>query len=652
MVGFDNGRLAVIGAGEMGHGITEVAALAGYDVAMRDVDREILENGYDSIQWSLKKLSENGQIDQDVNSVLSRITTTTDLKTAIGDADLVIEAIPEDLDLKHELYRELEGLVHNDVVLASNTSSLRITNIAEPLEHPSRVVGLHFFNPPVKMDLVEVVHGEQTSEEVAEAAVGFVESIGKTPISVKKDVRGFVVNSVLGPFIDEPAWMVSEGEATIREADATMVHDRGYPMGPFELADLTGIDVNYHVREQADRPIPEIMAENVNQGHVGRKAGKGYYDYEDGDGADYEPSNAGTFDALRVEARMINEAGKLVGNGVATPSDIDTGVRLGANFPEGITKRADEIGLDVVLEKLQTLYDQTDNDRYEPSAYIVGLVNSGRTGKQNGAGFHDYDATGMDEQLTELSYELTDDGLLSIELDKPDRLNALSPKMKDDVETLLSSISLDDVRCAIISGAGEKAFSAGADIDSFENRSVADAMTVNSFYETVNEFPRPTLAAIDGYCLGAGLELALACDLRVATQRSEFGFPEIRLGLIPGGGGTQRALRVLGETRVNELVYRGNHIDADTAESWGLVNRSVPLDEFNDTVDEFVDDLLTGPPLGLQVAKSVIQAGGDSSLDSGLVTESQGFGLLFGTDDATEGQEAYMENRDPKFEGT
>ncbi|EMA48037.1 3-hydroxyacyl-CoA dehydrogenase, partial [Halococcus saccharolyticus DSM 5350] len=357
-------RVAVLGAGNMGHGITEVVAIAGYDVTMRDVEQEFVDSGYEDIEWSLDKLDEKDRIDESADEVLDRIDTTTDLETAVGDVDLVIEAAPERMALKQEIYGELDDLTPDEAILASNTSSLSITEIATAVEDPERVVGTHFFNPPVKMDLVEVIYGERTSDETADAAHDFVESLDKTPIYVRKDVQGFVVNSVLGPFMVEPAWMVSNGEATIQEADAAMVHQRGYPMGPFELGDLTGIDIGYSVREEAGIENPPLIEEKVEAEELGRKTGKGYYDYEEGDGPDYEQDDGEGFDTLRVEAQMVNEAAKLIGNDVATAEAIDTGMRLGAGFPEGPCRRADDIGLDRILEKLEALHDETGEERF------------------------------------------------------------------------------------------------------------------------------------------------------------------------------------------------------------------------------------------------------------------------------------------------
>ena len=383
-------RVAVLGAGNMGHGITEVVALGGYDVTMRDIEAYLIESGYENIEWSVGKLAENGIVD-DADDVLARIDTTTDLAEAVGDVDLVVEAAPERMALKKEIYAELDELAPDGAILASNTSSLSITEIASATDRAEQVVGTHYFNPPVKMDLVEVIYGEGTSDATAETAHDFVESLGKTPIYVRKDVQGFVVNSVLGPFMVEPAWMVSNDEATIREADAAMVHRRGYPMGPFELADLTGIDIGYSVREEAGITNPPVIEERVAAEELGRKTGKGYYDYQDGDGADYEAGDGEGFDTLRVEARMVNEAAKLIGMDVATPEAIDTGMRLGAGFSEGPCRRADREGLDTILDKLEALHEATGEERFEPADYLVELVENGNTGQENGRGFYEYE---------------------------------------------------------------------------------------------------------------------------------------------------------------------------------------------------------------------------------------------------------------------
>jgi len=646
----DISQVTVLGAGNMGHGITEVVAIAGYDVVMRDIEQDLVDDGFESIKWSVEKLSEKGIVSEDAETVLDRIDTEVDLETAVSDADLVIEAAPEQMEIKKDIFSDLDEFTPEDAILASNTSSLSITEIATATSRPEQVVGMHFFNPPVKMDLVEVIYGAETADETAEATYEFVESIDKTPIYVRKDVNGFVVNSVLGPFSDEAAWMVSEGVADIEAVDAAMVHRRGYPMGPFELSDLTGIDIGYHVRKEAGRDIPPIVQEKVDAEDLGQKTGRGYYDYEDGGGTTYEAGQGEDVDTLRIEARIINEAARLIGNDVATAEAIDTGMRLGAGFPEGPCRRGDKIGLDTVLEKLETLHDEYDHERYEPSEHLRSLVEAGTTGEEAGEGFYDYGGDDGERHYSTIQYELSDDGLLEVTLDRPERMNALNDDLMDEVVHLLDSSDLDEVRAVTFEGAGDRTFSAGADITGFAGREPYEA-AITEFFEAVAEYPRPTLAKIDGFCLGGGHELALACDLRIATEDSEFGFPEINLGLLPGGGGTQRAMRMLSDARAKELVFRGEHISAERAQNWGLINRAVPESEFEETVEEFLNDLVYGAPIALQKAKRVMNVGRDQDLEAGLELESQAFGHLLATDDMQEGAAAFMEDRDPEFEG-
>ncbi|SEH18182.1 3-hydroxyacyl-CoA dehydrogenase [Natronorubrum sediminis] len=383
-------HVTVLGSGSMGHGITEIVAMAGYEVTMRDIEADIVEEGYRNIEWSLEKLEESGALEESADDVMARIKTAVDLEESVTDADIVIEAVPERMELKKDVFEEVDRFAPDGAILASNTSSLSITEIASATERPSDVVGLHFFNPPVKMDLVEVIYGSETTDETAERAYEFMKAIGKVPIYVRKDVHRFVVNNVLGPFLDEPHWMVSGGEATIQEVDAAMVHRRGYPMGPFELIDMTGIEVSYHVRQAGDITVAPLMEEKVENEELGRKTGRGHYEYENGDGPDYEKGDGEDFDTLRVDAMIINEAAHLIGDDVATADAVDTGMRLGTGFPEGPCTYADETGIDTIVEKLESLHEEYGTDRYEPAPYLRELVSTGRTGQDAGAGFHDY----------------------------------------------------------------------------------------------------------------------------------------------------------------------------------------------------------------------------------------------------------------------
>ena len=282
-------NVGVLGAGTMGHGIAQVAAMAGHDVTLRDVDEQLVEDGIASIRDHLDDGVERGKVTEaDREATLDRLAGTTDLAEAVGDAALVIEAVPEDTELKQEVLSEVESLAPADAVLATNTSSLSVTEIAGALDRPGRVVGLHFFNPVHIMALVEVVVAEQTDEATREFAESFVEEVGKTAVTVT-DSPGFAT-SRLGVAVGvEAVRMVQEGVASPRDIDAAMELGYNHPMGPLELGDVVGLDVRLdileHLREELGerfRP-PHLLRRKVRAGKLGKKTGEGFYVWEDGD---------------------------------------------------------------------------------------------------------------------------------------------------------------------------------------------------------------------------------------------------------------------------------------------------------------------------------------------------------------------------------
>jgi 3-hydroxybutyryl-CoA dehydrogenase len=282
-------HVAVLGAGTMGHGIAQVSAMAGHDVWLRDVDDEIVQDGLDAIESNLQGGVDRDKVTPDErDATLDRITGTTDLEAAASDADLVVEAVPEDVELKQDVLGEAESVAPGDAVLASNTSSLPVTEIAAALDDPTRFVGLHFFNPVHIMELVEVVVAEQTSESTLQVARDYVEGIDKTVVAVQ-DSPGFA-SSRLGVALGVEAMrMVEEGVASPRDIDASMELGYNHPMGPIELGDVVGLDVRLdileHLREELGerfRP-PQILKRKVRAGKLGKKTGEGFYVWEDGE---------------------------------------------------------------------------------------------------------------------------------------------------------------------------------------------------------------------------------------------------------------------------------------------------------------------------------------------------------------------------------
>ncbi|MFE4669550.1 3-hydroxyacyl-CoA dehydrogenase family protein [Streptomyces sp. NPDC056716] len=279
-------KLAVIGAGLMGSGIAQVSAQAGWDVVLRDITGDALRRGTDGIEASLEKFVAKGKLEaHDADAALARITTTTDLEAA-ADADVVIEAVFEKLDVKHDIFRTLDRLVKDDAILASNTSAIPITKIAAVTDRPERVVGVHFFSPVPMMKLCELVRGHKTGDETLAIAREFAESTGKTCIVVNRDVAGFVTTRLISALVVEAAKLCESGVATAEDIDLACKLGFGHAMGPLATADLTGVDILLHATsniytETQDEKFapPELMRRMVDAGDIGRKSGQGFYSH-------------------------------------------------------------------------------------------------------------------------------------------------------------------------------------------------------------------------------------------------------------------------------------------------------------------------------------------------------------------------------------
>jgi 3-hydroxybutyryl-CoA dehydrogenase len=284
-------QVTVIGAGSMGHGIAQVSAMAGHDVRLNDVDEDRIESGIDSIEENLDGGVERGKVTEDErDAALDRIEAASDLDTAVSDADLVVEAVPEDMDLKKNVFTDVEASAPEDAIIGSNTSSLSVTELASALERPARAVGLHFFNPPHIMNLVEVVIAEQTSERVEQAAVEYVEGLDKEAVVVR-DSAGFA-SSRLGVALGlEAIRMVESGVATVEDIDTAMEEGYSHPMGPLKLTDLVGLDVRLDIAEYLREELgerfrpPQTLRKKVRAGNLGKKSGEGFYVWEDGEAA-------------------------------------------------------------------------------------------------------------------------------------------------------------------------------------------------------------------------------------------------------------------------------------------------------------------------------------------------------------------------------
>lgn len=646
--------ITVLGAGNMGHGIAEVAAIAGYDVYMRDIKEEFVQNGHEQIEWSLGKLAEQGRMsEEEADATLERVTPVVDMEEAVSTTDLLIEAVPEQMEIKKEVYNEVEQYAPEHAVFATNTSSLSITELSEVTERPERFCGMHFFNPPIRMPLVEVISGAHTDERTLELTEDLAEAFDKTPVRVHKDSPGFIVNRVLVPLMNEAGWIVHDGVATVEEVDSTTKFDMGLPMGSFELADQVGIDVGYHVLEYmhevlgvAYEPSP-TLAEKVENEELGKKTGRGFYDYEDG-GVEI-PTDAGSGGIeSRLLAVMANEVAKLIGNDVADASAIDEAVMLGAGFPDGPAKMADNVGLDTLYETLSDLYEETGEERYEPVDYLEERAEAGGFYEQATDG----ETTGYDYEAITVEIE---GRVAHLAIDRPHRMNTITTDMIEEIDDALDQLVDDDIRAILLTGSGDRAFSAGFDASTAAAGSGIEAAELSRRGQQVfgrfEEVPVPVLAAIDGYCLGGGMELSACADMRIASDRAQFGQPEHNLGLLPGWGGTQRLPRIVGEGRAKEIIFTArNDYEPETMADYGFVNEVVETNEFEDRAWELAHDLAAGPPIAQKFTKRAMLAGRDD-IDAGLELESSSFGHLFTTDDLWEGLSAFQSDRDPEFKG-
>ncbi|WP_287155864.1 3-hydroxyacyl-CoA dehydrogenase [Candidatus Solincola tengchongensis] len=401
-------KVFVLGAGFMGNGIAQVAALSGYRVTMCDVSEERLEAGLEAIRSSLGKLVSKERITAEQgDAALANLATTVDMEEA-READLVVEAVPEDPRLKKRVFAELDRICPPHAILASNTSAIPISSLASATSRPERVVGVHFFGPVPLLRLVEIIRGVQTSGETMRIADEWARSLGKETVLVLRDHAGFVANRVNIPTNIEAVRVIEEGLATPEEIDrATGGYEAG--VGPMQIIDNAGLDVGYRAalaiyedtRDAKFLP-PPLLRRMVAAGLLGRKSGRGFYDYSTGKRESYFPPVHSGETGEEHEARMrsvlnrlllpaILEAVALVEAGVASPEDVDRASRLGFNLPLGQLEMADAMGLDTVMETALTIHGETGDPKFLPPPLLRRMVAAGLLGRKSGRGFHSYE---------------------------------------------------------------------------------------------------------------------------------------------------------------------------------------------------------------------------------------------------------------------
>lgn len=391
-------RIAVIGAGAMGHGIAQVAAISGCEVTMRDIREDFLEGAMKKIRWSIGKFIEKGRLSPaEAEKALGRIKPLVQLKEAVEEADFVIEAAPERLDLKQQIFREIDGYAPSHTILATNTSSLPITDIAAATNRPEKVIGMHFFNPPQLMRLIEVIMGQRTSDDTCNVTIELTKKFGKELVLCKKDVPGFIGNRITVAGTNLVAWMVHKGEHTIEEVDAAAIYKAGMPMGIFALLDFLGLDITYHVMKFMEEREPNfkvspLIIEKMEKGEIGAKAGKGFYTYpEEGKWAmpQIPQEKAEKFDPMTYMYVLVNMAAELIRNDITNAQDIDKILKAGFSMPIGVLELADTMGIDVIVSRLKAI-EAKYGVFYKPSPLLEEMIKKGVLGTKTGKGFYRY----------------------------------------------------------------------------------------------------------------------------------------------------------------------------------------------------------------------------------------------------------------------
>ena len=374
-------NITVLVSGIMGHGIAQVAATAGYNIVLRDIEQRFLDKAMEKIKWSLDKMVTKEKLTQtEAEAIYSRIKPVVDLKDAVKDAEMIIEVVPEIMDLKKKVYAELDQVANKDVIFASNTSTLPITEIATTTSRPEKFIGIHFFNPPQLMKLVEIIPGEKTSPEITDMIQEFVKSVGKTAVLCRKDVPGFIINRLFIPMVHEACYVMDRTGATLEEIDSAVKFKLGFPMGIFELADFTGMDVIHkattemHLRDKkVILPHPTIE-KMFDEKKLGQKSGEGFYKYSQDkyERVALSEELAEKFNPIQLVANIINNAAWLVSNGASDIEEIEKAAQLGLGLKKPLFETAKNIGITNIVNELNQLAEK-NGEFYKPDPLLISM---------------------------------------------------------------------------------------------------------------------------------------------------------------------------------------------------------------------------------------------------------------------------------------
>lgn len=686
-------RVAIVGAGNMGSGIAQKTAQEEFDVQMVDREQQWVDRGQGIIRDFLSEAVERRIFSPaQVEAIQGRITGVVGVENTATDTDLVIEAVFEDFDIKTAVFNTLDKACGPDTILASNTSSLSVNALAEATGRADRFVGLHFFYHPAKNRLVEVIPAKSSSPETVEKVVQYCKMLGKVVI-VCADRPGFVVNRFFVPWLNEACLLLEEGVATAAQIDAAACKAFRIGLGPFGLMNLTGPPIALH---STDYLSEQLHTPRYNGAQNLRDLIDAKEQWSIEGEESYSDEQYVTI-SERLYGVVFGVAAQIVDEGVCSMEDVDRGAKVGLRWARGPFELMNKVGVEASCQMAQSYADlaaESDPSRAwnVPDFFIE-------------QGNEDWSFSTVDTSI--------EDGIATITINRPEAMNALNETVISQLGVALDKVNANDsVHTIVLDGAG-KAFVAGADVKFFVDKIRADAIpdivefTANGHIvlDKLESSKKTTVALTTGLALGGGLELALACDYRVGTRRTQFRFPETSIGIYPGLGGSQRPARISGIPAARWAVLAGNFMDASTAADLGLLTHLVEVSGVNTCVsqlaksgkpdnkypgqparadsavatfarsffaDENMSDLMAGKcpegfdaedknvgrqlkslsrtaPHALKMASGLIDESAHTDLSQGLQLELDGLTEIFSTADSLEGLSALIEGRRPTY---
>jgi enoyl-CoA hydratase/3-hydroxyacyl-CoA dehydrogenase len=674
-------KVGVIGAGSMGAGIAQKIAQEGIDVVIVDVEDKFVEKGKKNIKNTLSKAIEKKIFtEEQTEIILSHINGTID-KDELKDADLVIEAVFEDMDVKKNLFKELDKICENKTVLASNTSSFSITDLASSINRKDRFVGLHFFYHPAMNRLLEIIPSEDTSQQTINLANLFSNWIGKIAINVK-DAPGFAVNRFFVPWLNEATRLLDEDVANISTIDDTAKKVFKIGMGPFELMNVTGIPIAYHSTIGLADKLGDFYLHSTCLKEQIEK-------HENWDLNGEVDTTKAKIVEERLLATVFTVACTLLEEGIASIEDIDRGAKVGLRWAFGPFEMMNKYGIEHSYEIV------TDFVKKYPELTMPFLLKKQYENKEK------WSFNFVDIKIK--------DSIARIIINRPEAMNAINEEVISQLDKQFTIADKNsDVKAIVLEGAG-KVFIAGADIQYFikkiKQNKIDDICKFTRYGHTVlnkiDKSIKPVIVKLDGLALGGGAEIALTADTIIASEKGSIGFPETGIGIYPGLGGTQRTMQYIGKELAKYLIFTGKILNAKTAASVGLIEYIIPSEEIdskifdliknnaivkkssNQTInlpddfekiksyfsDDKIEEIISGQgelneigqkisktisykaPIAIKLANKIIDEGSRLDLHDGLELELSHLSEIFSTQDALEGLNSVVTRRRPLFKG-